>query len=187
MRSRRLICDALLELMNEKPLEKITVTDITKRADLSRGTFYLHYDGVNDAINELQDTLIVQMDEYFVNLDVPLNADNIMFITAECLKYIYEKNKSKYLPLFFHQNLSFANKVCKSFQARLLTIKDIPKDEACQKELMVRAGLLAHGIIGVYHASADGILDVPADCITGYIDNLVNELHDLQKKGTEHS
>ncbi len=187
VRSRRLICDALLELMNEKPLKKITITDITKRADVNRGTFYLHYSGVSDAVNELQDTLILQMDQYFANLDVTINANNIMVITAECLKYVYEQNKSKYMSLFFHHNLSFANKVCKRFQERLLTIKDIPKDETRQKELIVRASLLTHGIIGVYHASADGVLDVPVDCITSYIDNLVTDLQYLQTQKKERS
>lgn len=185
MRSRKLICDALLELLDEKPLEKITVTDIAKRADVNRGTFYLHYDSVNDVISELQDALIAQMDQYFANLDTPLNADNIMMVTAECLKFIYEKNQSKYMPLLFHQQLHFADKVSKSFQKRLLAAKDIPKDENIRKELIVRASLLVHGVIGVFSASASGILDVPADDLFRIIDSLAANVQNVQtlKKG----
>ncbi|MCA9840297.1 MAG: TetR/AcrR family transcriptional regulator [Trueperaceae bacterium] len=42
-RSKQLLFDALMELILEKGYETITVTDITERADVARGTFYLHY------------------------------------------------------------------------------------------------------------------------------------------------
>lgn len=43
IRSRRMIQRALVELLQEKELDKITVTDIVTRADINRGTFYAHY------------------------------------------------------------------------------------------------------------------------------------------------
>ncbi len=52
VRSRKLICDALGELMEEKPLDKITVTDVVKRADINRSTFYAHYENVSDVIDQ---------------------------------------------------------------------------------------------------------------------------------------
>ena len=42
-RSRRLLKEGLLQLMQEKRFSEITVRDITERMDLNRGTFYLHY------------------------------------------------------------------------------------------------------------------------------------------------
>ena len=53
IRSRRLINDALADLLLEKPLEKITVTDIVNRAQINRGTFYAHYKDVPDVVNHL--------------------------------------------------------------------------------------------------------------------------------------
>ena len=52
-RSRRLINDALADLLMEKPLEKITVTDVVARADLNRGTFYAHYRDIPDVLEHL--------------------------------------------------------------------------------------------------------------------------------------
>ncbi|MBO5365138.1 MAG: TetR family transcriptional regulator, partial [Peptococcaceae bacterium] len=43
VRSKTMIRQAFLELLQEKPYEKITVTDIAQRADLNRSTFYAHY------------------------------------------------------------------------------------------------------------------------------------------------
>ena len=55
IRSRKLICMALADLLQEKPLDKITVTDIVNRADINRGTFYAHYMDVPDVVNHLVD------------------------------------------------------------------------------------------------------------------------------------
>lgn len=166
----------MLELLEEKPLEKITVTDITKRADVNRGTFYLHYNSVLDVIDELQETLIAQMDQYFLDNNFAFRTDNIMILTAKCLKYIYDQDQTKYVPLIFHHQFSFANKVCKRFQARLLASKDAPKDDNGQRELMVRASMMVHGVIGVFNAAADGILDATSEQLICSVDMLVNDM-----------
>ena len=43
---------AFLELLNEKDFAYITVKEICKRAGVSRSTFYLHYETVNDLVRE---------------------------------------------------------------------------------------------------------------------------------------
>jgi len=53
VRSRRLIHTALADLLLEKPLDKITVTDVVNRAEINRGTFYAHYADIPDVINSL--------------------------------------------------------------------------------------------------------------------------------------
>ena len=57
--------NALIELLNEKPFEKITVTEICKKADSSRITFYTHY---NDKYGLAEEIFIemfdVAIDEY---------------------------------------------------------------------------------------------------------------------------
>ncbi len=53
IRSRKLINAALADLLHEKPLDKITVTDVVNRAGINRGTFYAHYADIPDVINHL--------------------------------------------------------------------------------------------------------------------------------------
>ena len=53
IRSRKLINEALADLLQEKPLEKITVTDVVRRADINRGTFYAHYRDIPDVVDHL--------------------------------------------------------------------------------------------------------------------------------------
>lgn len=53
IRSRKLIQQALADLLQEKPFDKITVTDVVNRAQINRGTFYAHYSDIPDVINHL--------------------------------------------------------------------------------------------------------------------------------------
>ena len=57
-RTKHLIKQSLIELMYEKPFKDITVTDITKRADLNRGTFYLHYIDIYDLLSKIENEIL---------------------------------------------------------------------------------------------------------------------------------
>lgn len=61
LRSIRLLEGAYLELLSEKDAEKISVTDVTRRADLNRGTFYAHYDGIHDLESSLTEKLVQRL------------------------------------------------------------------------------------------------------------------------------
>ena len=54
-KTRKLIKKAFAELIHEKKeLSKITVTELVKRADITRSTFYTHYDDIYDVANDYQ-------------------------------------------------------------------------------------------------------------------------------------
>ncbi|MCQ2516962.1 MAG: TetR family transcriptional regulator C-terminal domain-containing protein [Saccharofermentans sp.] len=69
-RSRKVICEALLTLMKDKPIEEITIKELTDVADVNRKTFYNNYGSIMDVKHDLEDNLIM----LFFSL---VNADNI--------------------------------------------------------------------------------------------------------------
>ncbi|MFN2159112.1 MAG: TetR/AcrR family transcriptional regulator [Anaerolineales bacterium] len=48
VRTRRLLKQALLELIGEKEFDQITIRDITDRADIGYATYFRHYEGKDD-------------------------------------------------------------------------------------------------------------------------------------------
>lgn len=82
VRTRRLLRDALLELISEKGFDAITVQDITERATLHRATFYLHYrdkqDLLMNTLEEMFDELVAYAepprDPHTISLDEPIPA-----------------------------------------------------------------------------------------------------------------
>lgn len=67
-RSQKLLFDALMALILEKPYESITVAEISERADVARATFYLHF-GDKDALllsslDALVETIVERVGEF---------------------------------------------------------------------------------------------------------------------------
>lgn len=57
-RTKRLILDAVMNLLSEKKLQDITVREITDRADIDRKTFYNHYGSIYEIVEEQEDNLV---------------------------------------------------------------------------------------------------------------------------------
>jgi len=53
--------NALIDLVAEKPLQSITVTDICVRADINRSTFYLHYKDARALLSEVEDDIFSEI------------------------------------------------------------------------------------------------------------------------------
>ena len=61
--TKQAIRDGFLRLLAEKPIEKISVTEICREADINRGTFYAHYSDVDDLLHQLEDDLLRRLDD----------------------------------------------------------------------------------------------------------------------------
>lgn len=53
VKTKRNIKSEMLELLQKKPVEKITVTELASRAFINKGTFYHHYSDIYDLYQEL--------------------------------------------------------------------------------------------------------------------------------------
>ena len=58
IRTKRRIREALMALVLEKSVEKITIKELAERADIDRKTFYLHYGSIGEVLSEMQDELL---------------------------------------------------------------------------------------------------------------------------------
>lgn len=61
IKSRRLMREALVSLMNEKSYDSITVKEITDRADLNRATFYLHFSDKDDLLFQANEDILYKV------------------------------------------------------------------------------------------------------------------------------
>lgn len=99
--SKKVIIEAFLLLLQEKNLNKITVTDICKEADINRGTFYSYYNDPFDLMRSIEDELIEKMMSaiYISGEQNILNELlNLILINKELCKIIFnEKNSSRVL------------------------------------------------------------------------------------------
>ncbi len=62
-RTKKMLEDSLIELMKDKPVEKITPTELCKKATVNRNTFYSHYASVGELYESIESRLIGTVDE----------------------------------------------------------------------------------------------------------------------------
>ena len=56
--TKQVIKDTLLKLLGKNHFAKITVTELCRRAEINRGTFYLHYYDMNDVLDDILDDML---------------------------------------------------------------------------------------------------------------------------------
>ncbi|QJC52434.1 TetR/AcrR family transcriptional regulator [Paenibacillus albicereus] len=61
LRTRQMLKHALIELLGETELDKITVQLLTRRASINRVTFYLHYRDIPDLMERLAEEMADQI------------------------------------------------------------------------------------------------------------------------------
>ena len=76
MRTKKLIRTALSELIEEKGFNGISVTDLTTRADINRGTFYLHYVDKYDMLEKIENEVIQELIDRIKNV-ISIDVKNI--------------------------------------------------------------------------------------------------------------
>ena len=86
---------ALISLLKKKPFEFITVSEICKAAGVNRSTFYLHYETIDDLLNETTQYLLDGFLSYFSN-----DTQSIAFNLKDCelneLVFICDKYLTPY-------------------------------------------------------------------------------------------
>lgn len=68
MRTKRAIREALVSLIEEKGVNALTVKDVTARANINRGTFYLHYKDKFDLLDQTLDEVIRDIESILLEI-----------------------------------------------------------------------------------------------------------------------
>jgi AcrR family transcriptional regulator len=98
IKTKRAIRNAFLELLKEKSINRISVVEISKLADLGRGTFYLHYKDVYELMEHLENELIHNL-EILYDTSYPCgNSSNMLKFTGTVTNYM-EENRESFLIL----------------------------------------------------------------------------------------
>ena len=130
-KSRKAIFDACVELIQEKEFENITINEIVVRADLNRGTFYLHFADKYDMMNSFENEMIDKF-EHVIMTNLPEQQSEQLFIQSrydtivEILKCFEENKELLQLILKSSHNSSFQAKL-RSKAKLILEEKIFPK------------------------------------------------------------
>lgn len=104
--TKKLIKEAFTKLLSEKGFNNLTVSDITRKAGINRGTFYLHYTDKYDLLEKLENDYINDLKEILLNNpDTKLsNFDEIFPYNTLVEVLIYTKNDYEFVASLASEN-----------------------------------------------------------------------------------
>ena len=117
-KTRNLIKNTFSELlMEEKELNKITVSELVKRADINRGTFYNHYDNIFAIAKDFEDELLAVL----IDSSNEFNSiEDIFDFFDDVTKYLKENENMYKMILTSREPLVFLEKLNNMLQENLL-------------------------------------------------------------------
>lgn len=97
--TKKLLQEALLHIMEEKPLEKISITELCAESGINRTTFYRHYTVLRDVLIEMQIQFAETCNDLF---PMPLSIESPK-LYLENLCSLLHRN-SKLIKIFIRNN-----------------------------------------------------------------------------------
>ena len=114
-RTKAMIRDSLLSLIREKPVTKITPTELCRKADINRNTFYSHYDSIGGLLHGIEDELVEQINHSLSN-------DKVSAMLVEICRTIYENHDLCRILLSDNGNTDFLRSII--YSARDRSVKE---------------------------------------------------------------
>ena len=80
--TKRRLREGLLRLLDEKPINEISVKELTDLVDVNRGTFYFHYQDIYDLLRGIEDAFFEQFDRTLSENRPALDAEGTPYLHA---------------------------------------------------------------------------------------------------------
>jgi len=177
IRSRKLIRQAFLELLKEKSFEKITVTDIVKKADINRSTFYAHYPDVMGLLDEIQLEIITFFEQYLKKANFKDLLQNPTPYLQLIIKMAGENEE-------LYRLLSNSNVAVKQMEnmkkllvERILVTTQIPEQYRNSFEFEFAVRFFLGGFIDVYTQWLKGEVDCTMEDIILSVSRLITQVY----------
>ncbi len=168
--TQKIIRDTFLNLLLEKDIKKITVSEICQTSDINRATFYRYYLDVYDLLDKIEEEFVIELKNA-----VPTNTDNrysvssftkdllsVFLSNKELVKILFNTNNNIY---FLNDILEVAYEKCKQkWQADLPDLND--------EDIEYASLFIFNGALGVVNYWVNNNFDKDVDEIATIIERL---------------
>lgn len=179
IKTKHAIFKAFVELLNEKDVNQITITDIAKKANINRKTFYNYYSDAYEVMEEIENLTV----EAFINNMGTVEFTNMAdFLTEIFIKFTETVNNDLqcFNLLFKTNNRSFL--IVKIVEAlkKYVQKRIEESNELDMRRFEVVSNFYLSGVLSVYMNWFMNNYDQSIEEISALLTELV--LHGIQKK-----
>lgn len=180
IKTRRGIQSALISLLSEKQLSRVTVSEVCVRAQINRKTFYRHYRTIGDVISELEAEIL---DEFSDALQKGKSILDVGAVICDISALIGQR-RGYFMRLMKHNPDLFTKGKIKAIMCRMVSVS-LKNVGALEDEATVQAAaeFSVSGVLALYASWFDGgctedlefLTDVAVKMITNGLTSFVSE------------
>lgn len=178
--TKKLLRESVLELMDEKPLNKITIKDICDNADVNRTTFYKYYGDQFALVKEAEDEVLEKMGEFLMNLNTEAE---IISLLETFLVYIKNNGYAYHVLLNNSSDASFSYRLMNVALDKLMADKYCLGIEEDKKKYLYN--LIVMGAINTIDFWINNSFDIAVKELAELMYNFINNgIKSLQSSNT---
>jgi len=121
-RTKKMLTQALTELLQQKQVKEITVRELTELADMNRGTFYLYYKDIFDMLEKIEDDLFEQLNEIFAHHEREVVTAQTRPILLELFQFIAENREMCQVLLSPNGDMNFLHRLNEVLREKCLQV-----------------------------------------------------------------
>lgn len=150
IRSRKLIKQAFVELMQEKDIGKISVKDIVTKADINRGTFYAHYYGTYAVLEQIENEIISAMLEFVNEFQHGKLIENPKPFLLKIARFMEQDLEFYRLLMNAQGTATFLNKLKTLFMDKIISDEETFGAIKNKDQFLICLNFFASGLVGLY-------------------------------------
>ena len=151
-RTKKLLTQALTELLQKKQINEITVKELTDLADMNRGTFYMYYKDIFDMLEKIEDELFQKLDVIALTHEHGDPTQQVKPILLDLFRFIEENQEMCRVLLSPNGDMNFLHRLYEAIRERSLEIWKDQMGSLGEKEFDYRYSFVIFGCAGMIRA-----------------------------------
>ena len=151
-RTRKILTQALTELLQRKQANEITVKELTDLADMNRGTFYLYYKDIYDMLEKIKDEMFEKLNAIFELRTGGEVSDQTKPILLDLFRFIGENREMCRVLLSPNGDMNFLHRLNEVLRDKCLQIYLSTNPAVNEDEFDYRYSFVLFGCAGIIRA-----------------------------------
>lgn len=179
--AKQMITDSFLLILEQKPINKITVTEVCDAADVSRATFYANYNDIYDLLEQTENNFQSKVTESVLSVG---SSEINRFLFRNILNEFDKSRRLCRALLGEYGDKMFLDRCCTLYGQRIVNNWELRFPDADNTKLKMMGTFVIRGAFGLieewtkndFAESSDSVADLIFDFYLSVIERLNKEL-----------
>jgi len=151
-RTKKILTQALTELLQQKQVNEITVRELTDLADMNRGTFYLYYKDIYDMLEKIQDEMFEKLNAIFAVREGEEVTEQTKPILLDLFRFIEENQEMCRVLLSPNGDMNFLHRLNEVLREKCLHLYVDAHPVSSEEDFDYRYSFMVYGCAGIIRA-----------------------------------